>query len=105
MTSNRPNGTKGGAELEGKTALETGSRSGPKPTLECGKLQRSPFIPILVLHILRRQAPKEETLNTAMCRTYVLRLLDNIYMWDACDTVGVPVLSTECKHTRIPNHG
>jgi hypothetical protein len=56
---NRPDGMKGGAKLGNKTELDT-RQVQDQDQFNDQNLPRSPFIPILVLHIL------EETLNTAV---------------------------------------
>ena len=66
--------------------------------------QRSPFLPILVLHTLLRLVPKTTLfIFTVQCQ-YALNvfaaLLDNLYICDACDAEGVPDLKRSSgRHT------
>ena len=62
-------------------------------------MQRSPFLPILVLHILRRLVLKNDTLHLWVLNVGA-GLLDDLYICDGCDGEGVPeLMRSSGKHT------
>jgi hypothetical protein len=62
-------------------------------------MQRSAFLPILVLHILRRLVLKDDTLHLYGLNGRAV-LLDDLYICDGCDADGVPdLMRSSGKHT------
>ena len=62
-------------------------------------MQRSPFLPVLVLHILRRLVLKNDTLHLWVLNVRA-GLLDDLYICDACDGEGVlQLMRSSGKHT------
>jgi hypothetical protein len=63
------------------------------------QLQGPSFLPILVLHILQRYVPYDDSLFLRAERV-LLRTLDDLYICNACDAAGVPdLVRSSGKHT------
>ena len=62
-------------------------------------MQRSSFLPILVLHILQRLVPVMTLIHLYMLNVRGA-LLDDLYICDGCDAEGVPdLMRSSGKHT------
>ncbi len=93
-------GTNGGTEVERKIALSSGQgQVQDQDWPMCGKCERRLSFPFWYCIFCEGRFPRM-TFFTPLRAKQTLRLLDNLFICDTCDTVGVPdLVRSSGKHT------